>query len=110
MFLVIASLVVSCNEQKKELKEQVEKFNNACPIPLGDVGSINSVSFDGETVEMKFTSNETYAPISSLSGYPQELKEILAMNLTKDSSRKLVDLIISANLTPLTLKHQAYLK
>ena len=97
MFLVIASLVVSCNEQKKELKEQVEKFNNACPIPLGDVGSINSVSFDGETVEMKFTSNETYAPISSLSGHPQELKEILAMNLTKDSSRKLVDLIISAN-------------
>ena len=98
MLVVIVSVFfVSCNEQKKELKELIEKFNNACPIPLGDIGSINSVSLNGETVEMKFTSNETYAPISSLSGHPQELKDILAMNLSMDSSRKLVDLIISAN-------------
>lgn len=98
MLMVMASLVfVSCDEQKKELKEQVEKFNNSCPIPLGDIGSVNSVSFDGRTVEMKFTSSEAFAPITSLSNHPQETKEILAMALTKDSSRKFVDKIIAAN-------------
>ncbi len=97
LFVIASVFFISCNEQKKELKELIEKFNNECPVPLGDIGSINSVSFDGETVEMKFTSNETYAPISSLSEHPQELKEILAMSLTQGSSRKLVDLIISAN-------------
>lgn len=98
MLIVMAlSFLASCNEQKKELKKQVEKFNNECPIPLGDIGSLNSMSYNDEFVEIKFTSNETFAPISSLSNHPQEVKEMLAMGLTKNSSRKLIDLIISAN-------------
>lgn len=104
MLMIIASLAfVSCNEQKKELKEQIEKFKNECPVPLGDLGSINSASFDGETVEMDFAINETFAPISSLSDHQQEMKEVLAMSLTKDSSRELIDLIISTNCSFKTL-------
>ena len=89
-------LLVSCNEHKKELKSLVEKMNNECPIPLGDIGSINSVMFDDETVEMKFTSNEAFAPVSSLSNHQQELKETLCMGLTNNSSKKLVDKIVAA--------------
>ena len=97
MLIAMASvLLVSCNEQKKELKSLVEKMNNECPIPLGDLGSINSIMFDDETVEMKFTSNETFAPVSSLSNHQQELKETLCMSLTNDSSNKLVDKIVAA--------------
>lgn len=97
MLTLIASLLfISCDEHKTELKEFVEKFNNECPVPMGEIGSINSVMFDGETVQMKFTSNETFAPISSLSNHQGEVKEILGMGLSKDSSKKLVEKIIAA--------------
>ena len=96
MLIVIASvLLVSCDEQKKDLKELVEKMNSECPLPLDEIGSINSIMFDGEKVEMKFTSNETFAPVSSLSNHQQELKDMLCMGLSKDSSKNLVDKIIA---------------
>lgn len=97
MLIVMASvLFISCDQQKKELEEIVNKLNNDCPLPLGDFGSVNSVTFDGETVEMKFTSNETIATISSLTNHQQELKEMLGMNFSKESSDKLVEKIIAA--------------
>ena len=92
-------LFVSCDEQKKELKNLVEKMNSECPLPLGDIGSVNSIMFDGEVVEMKFTSNESFAPISSLSNHQQELKEMLGMSFSKESNDKLVEKIIAAGVT-----------
>lgn len=95
LFVMASFLFTSCDQQKKELKEIVDKMNNDCPLPLGDIGSINSVTFDGETVEMKFTSNETLAPISSLTNHQEEAKEMMALSLTEDASEKLIDLIIA---------------
>jgi hypothetical protein len=89
-------LFASCDEQKKELKSLVEKMNSDCPLPLGDIGSVNSIMFDGDVVEMKFTSNESFAPVSSMSNHQQELKEMLGMSLSKGSSDKLVEKIIAA--------------
>ena len=97
MLVIMASvLFASCDEQKKELKNLVEKMNSECPLPLGDIGSVNSIMFDGEVVEMKFTSNESFAPVSSLSNHQQELKEMLGMSFSKGSSDKLVEKIIAA--------------
>lgn len=97
MLVVMASvLFASCDEQKKELKSLVEKMNSDCPLPLGDIGSVNSIMFDGDVVEMKFTSNESFAPVSSMSNHQQELKEMLGMSLSKGSSDKLVEKIIAA--------------
>ena len=96
---VFILLLSSCDKQKKELKEEVEKFNNQCPISLGDVGAINSVSYDGEIVEMKFSSNETFAPISSLSNHQQEFKEAISIGLTRGANKKFVDMIIAAKST-----------
>ena len=97
MLVIMTSvLFASCDEQKKELKSLVEKMNSECPLPLGDIGSVNSIMFDGEVVEMKFTSNESFAPISSLSNHQQELKEMLGMSFSKGSNDKLVEKIIAA--------------
>ena len=97
MLVIMTSvLFASCDEQKKELKSLVEKMNSDCPLPLGDIGSVNSIMFDGEVVEMKFTSNESFAPISSLSNHQQELKEMLGMSFSKGSNDKLVEKIIAA--------------
>ena len=96
LVILISVLFASCDEQKKELKSLVEKMNSECPLPLGDIGSVNSIMFDGEVVEMKFTSNESFAPVSSLSNHQQELKEMLGMSFSKGSNDKLVEKIISA--------------
>lgn len=96
MLFVVVSILFSCNPNKKELKEIAEKFNKECPVPLGDIGSIVSVLYDGETVEMKFTSNEVFAPISSLNNHQQQVKEMLGLNFSKESSKELVDKIIGA--------------
>jgi hypothetical protein len=96
LIIMVTVLFTSCNEQKKELKSLVEKMNSECPLPLGDIGSVNSIMFDGEVVEMKFTSNESFAPVSSLSNHQQELKEILGMSFSKGSNDKLVEKIIAA--------------
>lgn len=96
LVIMVTVLFASCNEQKKELKSLVEKMNSECPLPLGDIGSVNSIMFDGEVVEMKFTSNESFAPISSLSNHQQELKEMLGMSFSKGSNDKLVEKIIAA--------------
>ena len=87
VLVIMASvLFASCDEQKKELKSLVEK----------NIGSVNSIMFDGEVVEMKFTSNESFAPVSSLSNHQQELKEMLGMSFSKGSNDKLVEKIIAA--------------
>lgn len=96
LVIMVIALFTSCDEQKKELKNLVEKMNSECPLPLGDVGSVNSIMFDGEVVEMKFTSNESFAPVSSLSNHQQELKEMLGMSFSKGSNDKLVEKIIAA--------------
>lgn len=94
MLMMVVTLFTSCNQKKNELKENVAKFNDECPIPLGDIGSLNSVSYDGETVEMKMTSYETFATIPQLSAHTQELKESLCLSLTSNAGKKLIDAII----------------
>jgi hypothetical protein len=81
----------------KELKEQVDKFNKACPMSFGDIMTLNSTMLDNNVVEMKLTANETVASISALNNHQEEAKEILTMSLSKETSNVLVDKIINAD-------------
>lgn len=97
MLIVFASMLfTSCDEKKKELREQVDKFNKACPVSLGDLMTMNSVMYDGNSVEMKLTANESIASISALDNHKEEVKEISCISLSKESSGALVDKIIEA--------------
>lgn len=97
MPIMMASvLFTSCDEKMKELKEQVDKFNKECPMAFGDIMTLNSTMLDENTVEMKFTANETMSSISALNNHKEEVKEILVMSLSKETSKILVDKIIDA--------------
>ena len=97
MLVIMASfLFASCDEKMKELKEQVDKFNKECPISLGETMTLNSAMLDDKTVEMKFTTNEAIASISALNNHKEEVKEIMVMSLSKETSKILVDKIIEA--------------
>lgn len=97
MLVIVASvLFASCDKKMKELKEQVDKFNKACPFSFGDVMTLNSAMLDENTVEMKFTANEAIASISALNNHKEEVKEIMVMSLSKETSKTLVDKIIEA--------------
>lgn len=98
VLIAIASVMfTSCDQKKKELKEQVDKFNKACPMSLGDIMTLNSAMLeDDNTVEMKFTANEALASISVLNNHKEDAIEIMSMSLTKETSKILVDKIIDA--------------
>lgn len=93
---VFILLLSSCDKQKKELKEQVYKFNKTCPISLDDIMTLNSIMFDENVVEMKITANENVTSISALNNHKEEVKEIMTMSLSKETSKVLVDKIIDA--------------
>ena len=98
MLMIMASaLFSSCDKKMKELKEQVDKFNKACPMSFGDIMTLNSTMLDNNVVEMKLTANETVASISALNNHQEEAKEILTMSLSKETSNVLVDKIINAD-------------
>ena len=98
MLMIMASaLFSSCGQKMKELKEQVDKFNKACPMSFGDIMTLNSTMLDNSVVEMKLTANETVASISALNNHQEEAKEILTMSLSKETSNVLVDKIINAD-------------
>lgn len=97
LVVLLLSVISSCDQKKEQLKEQVEKFNKACPLSLGEIMTLNSVMLDGNTVEMKFIANENIASISALNSHIGEAKEIMSMSLSKESSKVLVEKIIEAD-------------
>lgn len=98
MLIIMASVLFSsCDQKMKELKEQVDKFNMACPMSFGDIMTLNSTMLDENVVEMKLTANEAVASISALNNHKEEAKEILTMSLSKETSKILVDKIIDAD-------------
>ncbi len=93
---LVAIMLTSCDQKTKKLKEQVDKFNKACPLPFGDIMTLNSVILDDNTVEMKVIANEGFASISALNSHKDDVIEILSMSLSKETSKALVDKIIDA--------------
>lgn len=55
VLIIIASvLFTSCDQKKRELKEEVDKFNKACPMSLGDIMTLNSAMLEeNNTVDYK---------------------------------------------------------
>ena len=91
------ALLTSCDQKMRELNEQVNKFNNECPISYGDMMTLNSTTLEGNTVEMKITANEAMVSISALNNHKEEVIEIMVLSLTKETSKVLVDKIIDAD-------------
>ncbi len=98
MLIVVASvLFTSCDQKKKELKEALEQANKECPMTLGDGMTINSFALgDDNSVEIKYTVNESIASISALNNHKEEALETMTIVLTKGSRQTFVDKIIDA--------------
>ncbi len=102
LFLLLLTLISilsfsSCNQKNmQQLKEQVEKFNDVCPISYGDMFTLNSVLLNEETVEMRFSANGNATSISALNNHKEELKDIMSIGLSKETSKRLLDNIIEA--------------
>lgn len=94
LILIASVLLTSCDQKKKELKESVEEINKECPISYGDIMTLNNVAFEDNTVEMKFTVNESFFSISALNNHKEETLEILGLSLTKGN--RIIDKIIDA--------------
>lgn len=89
LFFVIAlSLLVfmsSCTQAKYEIV--AEKINSQCPMSMGLFGELTGVEFDDGNIVYKYSVNETYTNIETLSQNPELMKksiEAMVKNPSKD--------------------------
>ena len=75
----------SCTQAKYEIV--AEKINSQCPMSMGLFGELTGVEFDDGNIVYKYSVNETYTNIETLSQNPELMKksiEAMVKNPSKD--------------------------
>lgn len=93
-------LLVSCNSKVKKLKEEVETANKECPINIGGIISISSMTYldDENVVEFKMTTNESVLKVSALKKIPNALKDNIMLSLmNSNESKKLLQELVDCD-------------
>lgn len=70
-------LLTGCNQQSK-LKLGIEAANKQCPMKMGSVGEVSSITYDGTDVVYVLNMNEDYVDLESLGKNPDALKAAAA--------------------------------
>lgn len=94
MVCVIASVFCSCAESK--LKLVAEAANKSCPVSLGLVGEMTSITYDGNTMEYLLTMDESFTDIDKLGANPEKMKETLMTWANNEKTREMFEMIIDA--------------
>lgn len=92
---VIMSAFCSCAESKLKLK--ADAANKNCPLSLGMLGEVTSITYDDDTMQFLFTLDETFTNIDKLGADSESMKSILMAWVNNENSRELIEMIIDAN-------------
>ena len=95
---IIAFALVSCLFRCSDLKlkASVEAFNKECPIPIGNVGQVDGVTYKDKTVEMVYVMDEQFTNLDYLSSDPEGMKISIMTSMRNDNSKQLFRMIIDA--------------
>ena len=102
-FVLLCSLLLlmvsisSCQESK--LKAVVAIANKQCPMDMGEVGTITSITYDGSNVVYTLNMNESITDIAILKDNPESMKEsikIMFRNPAKDV-KEMLKLVAECN-------------
>ena len=100
MALLICIAMISCDKKKAQLKLAAEKANLECPIDMGTVGSVVSITYDEDenVFAYEYNMKEDFNNIEVLSGYPELMKESTMINISNDKGdlRKTTEKVIEA--------------
>ncbi len=101
-FLLLVSFAfISCDSSKKDLKSEIEKVKDECPLDLGMVGEISSINYDEETDEVVMTmtiNKDLPLKLSALKQLKNTMKRTVLGNMAKsESNMTLMEKIASAD-------------
>jgi len=77
---------ISCDSSKKDLKSEIEKVKDECPLDLGMVGEISSINYDEETDEVVMTmtiNKDLPLKLSALKQLKNTMKRTVLGNMAK---------------------------
>lgn len=100
ILLACLSLVMLTGcDQKSKLKLGIEAANKQCPMKMGTVGEVSSITYDGTDVIYILTMNEDYIDLQALDKNPDALKAAaVAMFRNPEKNIKdMLNLVIEAN-------------
>jgi len=91
------SLLKSCGKDQ-EIVELVKKYDAECPMAFGETGTVNSVSYEDNSLVIKISIHGTAGSVSTLQSNKEETKEMICMSLSKDSNKRLTKKMIEADI------------
>lgn len=74
------------DEEPSKLQALIEEGSKICPISLGDVGEVTSITFDDNTVTYYYEINEQYTDIAALAADRRKMKRNMMTMLTSPNS------------------------
>ena len=110
MAMVVAIMFISCewSEEKvsllkscgkdQEMVELVKKYNAECPIAFGEIGTVNSVSYEDNSLVIKISIHGIAGSVSAFQRNKEETQEMICMSLSKDSNKRLTKKLIEADI------------
>lgn len=96
--LIICAIVLfccSCTENK--LKEAAEQANKNCPVSLGIVGEMTSITYESNTMEFLFTVDDQFTNIDALGANPEKMKSSLLAMVNNEKTKELIEMLIDAD-------------
>ena len=99
LFACLSIVLLTGCDQKSKLKLGIEAANKQCPMKMGTVGEVSSITYDGTDVVYLLTMNEDYIDLDALGKTPEALKAAaVAMFRNPEKNIKdMLNLVIEAN-------------
>lgn len=99
LMLVMAVCLTGCNQETNKLRLEIENANKECPMDLGILGKITSITYDEESndVNMEMRMNEQLGSFDALMSNKKMLHKSMMLAFTKENSRSVAKLISDAN-------------
>lgn len=99
--MLLACLSLACLtgcDQKSKLKLGIELTNKQCPMSMGTVGEISSITFDGTDVIYDMLMNEEYLNLDALKKNPDAMKSAVTAMVRNPAGevRTMLEMVVAA--------------
>lgn len=82
--------LTSCTNSK--LKTMVDDANKDCPLSMGEMGEVSSITLEGENVVFSYSIDEQYVDIDALSENGETIKSSIISALSQSSKEMFVEM------------------
>lgn len=99
LFACLSLILFTGCDQKSKLKLGIEAANKQCPMKMGTVGEVSSITYDGTDVVYLLTMNEGYIDLEALDKKPEAVKAaaVAMFRNPEKNIKEMLNLVIDAN-------------